>query len=131
MKSFLVLTAILLGSAQVAHASSTSLSCFTTGYEPGMTIEINFESNGDINEFKSFNLMPDSSQANLSYYGSNVKTTQKLEDGRIAFTAWDFSKVPTPEATLILDVGYRSGIFILKTENAPLPDISSVSCSAK
>lgn len=113
----------------LAFAAPTKYSCFTDGFEPGMTIEVTFDAIDLVGEFKTFILMPDGSQENVSYYGSNVNTLQKLQDGKISYTGWDFSKMPAIEATIILEKDFKSGILIIRDEKKPISEISSISCS--
>ncbi|MBL7672497.1 MAG: hypothetical protein JNM39_18615 [Bdellovibrionaceae bacterium] len=114
-----------------AFAAPSKYSCFTDGYEPGMTIEVTFDSPDLLSDLKTFILMPDGSQEELSYYGSNANTLQKLQDGKLAYTGWDFSKSPATEATIILEKNFNFGIFISRDEKKPVSEIFSITCSKK
>jgi hypothetical protein len=129
MKSIAILVALIAGGSSHAVAGNTTYSCFTDGYEPGTTVEISFID--DAFEFKTFNLMPDGSQANTAHYGSNASTIQKLRDGRITVTGWDFSANPAPEATVVFEKDFKTGVFILQSDNQSMPTIASISCKTK
>lgn len=124
----LVLGAALFIGHTASAASSKSYSCFTDGYEPGTSIEFSTDANGAPLGFKTFNAMPDGSQANVEVYGGNVSTTSILEDGKTAYTGWNFASMPVPEATLILEKYFKSGVLVVRRENLPTPKIDSISC---
>lgn len=132
---FVYISGLLFTSSAFA-GTTQKYSCFTDGYEPGTVIEFSLnETNGRLaplfSDFRSFNEMPFGPVANLAVYSSNVDTLSVLEDGKIAFTGWDFSKVPAPEATVIVEKNYVSGVFIRRSPNEQVPSIVSITCKKK